>query len=213
MDYKAIETYYNGYRFRSRLEARWAVFFDSMKIRYLYENEGFERFFEDEGPSIKYLPDFYLPDYDLFAEVKGIRHRGQMTKEDAYKMSWMIDYDGPCKQGIIMLGNIPESKGADTMDWAVWLWTGKGLAWQYFMQDYPPHIETDQCVSDIRHPDSAPVEFDKNDDYVLTESVCFQWESDCGIPYRSKKTIVEKSLQAARAARFEHNETPIIGGY
>ena len=27
-DIKAIETYYKGYRFRSRLEARWAVFFD-----------------------------------------------------------------------------------------------------------------------------------------------------------------------------------------
>jgi hypothetical protein len=26
---KAIETQYNGYRFRSRLEARWAVFFDA----------------------------------------------------------------------------------------------------------------------------------------------------------------------------------------
>jgi len=25
---KAIETQYRGYRFRSRLEARWAVFFD-----------------------------------------------------------------------------------------------------------------------------------------------------------------------------------------
>jgi hypothetical protein len=27
---KAIETSYKGYRFRSRLEARWAVFFDAL---------------------------------------------------------------------------------------------------------------------------------------------------------------------------------------
>ena len=39
---KAIETEYNGYRFRSRLEARWAVFFDAMGIKYEYEPEGFE---------------------------------------------------------------------------------------------------------------------------------------------------------------------------
>jgi hypothetical protein len=29
MSAKAIETHYKGYRFRSRLEARWAVFFDT----------------------------------------------------------------------------------------------------------------------------------------------------------------------------------------
>ena len=39
---KAIETVYNGYRFRSRLEARWAVFFDALGVKYEYEAEGFE---------------------------------------------------------------------------------------------------------------------------------------------------------------------------
>lgn len=50
---KPIETEYKGYRFRSRLEARWAVFFDALGIEYQYEPEGFEL------PSGKrYLPDF-----------------------------------------------------------------------------------------------------------------------------------------------------------
>lgn len=31
---KAIETYYKGYMFRSRLEARWAVFFDASGIKW-----------------------------------------------------------------------------------------------------------------------------------------------------------------------------------
>lgn len=39
---KAIETVNNGYKFRSRLEARWAVFFDTLEIEYQYEPEGFE---------------------------------------------------------------------------------------------------------------------------------------------------------------------------
>ena len=39
MDIKPIETVYNGYRFRSRLEARWAVFFDAAGIEYEYEPE------------------------------------------------------------------------------------------------------------------------------------------------------------------------------
>lgn len=52
---KAIETRYKGYHFRSRLEARWAVFFDALGIEWQYEPEGFEL------PSGKYLPDFFLP--------------------------------------------------------------------------------------------------------------------------------------------------------
>ncbi|WP_186156798.1 hypothetical protein [Burkholderia gladioli] len=50
---KAIETQYKGYRFRSRLEARWAVFFDALGIRWEYEPEGFELGFGE-----RYLPDF-----------------------------------------------------------------------------------------------------------------------------------------------------------
>lgn len=81
---RAIETVYNGYRFRSRLEARWAVFFDALGVKYEYEPEGFEL------PSGKrYLPDFRVKCYgdrgvrdaepfDLYIEVKG-----HMTQKDA----------------------------------------------------------------------------------------------------------------------------------
>lgn len=62
---KVIETVYNGYRFRSRLEARWAVFFDALNIHYDYEPEGF-----DLGEDGWYLPDFWLPQVKMWAEVK-----------------------------------------------------------------------------------------------------------------------------------------------
>jgi hypothetical protein len=42
MTIKPIETHYKGYRFRSRLEARWAVFFDELGLRWEYEREGFD---------------------------------------------------------------------------------------------------------------------------------------------------------------------------
>lgn len=64
---KAIETQYKGYRFRSRLEARWAVFFDALGIEWEYEKEGF-----DLGDAGWYLPDFWLPDAQTWVEVKGI---------------------------------------------------------------------------------------------------------------------------------------------
>lgn len=63
---KAIETHYNGYRFRSRLEARWAVFFDALGIEYQYEPEGF-----DLGEAGWYLPDFWLPQQKYWIEIKG----------------------------------------------------------------------------------------------------------------------------------------------
>lgn len=62
---KPIETEYNGYRFRSRLEARWAVFFDALKVEYQYELEGFDLYYNG-----KYLPDFFLPKSNAFIEVK-----------------------------------------------------------------------------------------------------------------------------------------------
>lgn len=64
MSIQAIETKYKGYRFRSRAEARWAVFFDHMGYAWEYEPEGFTL------PSGWYLPDFYIKGIG-FAEVKG----------------------------------------------------------------------------------------------------------------------------------------------
>lgn len=66
---KPIETRYKGYRFRSRLEARWAVFFEEMKLDWIYEPEGFQL------PSgVWYLPDFFVKSpekcLDYFYEVK-----------------------------------------------------------------------------------------------------------------------------------------------
>lgn len=66
MTLQAIETRYGGHRFRSRTEARWAVFFDALGIRWDYEKDGF-----DLGGEGQYLPDFWLPAFKCYAEVKG----------------------------------------------------------------------------------------------------------------------------------------------
>lgn len=62
-----IQTTYAGCRFRSRLEARWAVFFDHLGIEWRYEPEGF-LVGTDNRP---YLPDFWLPVQKIWLEVKG----------------------------------------------------------------------------------------------------------------------------------------------
>lgn len=72
---KAIQTRYKGYKFRSRLEARWAVFFDACGEKWIYEPEGFD--FSDcnslSDPELslrKYLPDFWLPRIQTWIEIK-----------------------------------------------------------------------------------------------------------------------------------------------
>ena len=60
----AIPTNYAGHRFRSRLEARWAVLFDHLGIGWQYEPQGFTI---GDRP---YLPDFLL-ECGTWVEVKG----------------------------------------------------------------------------------------------------------------------------------------------
>jgi hypothetical protein len=65
MTIQAIETSYRGMLLRSRTEARWAVFFDELRIQYQYEPEGFDL------DGVRYLPDFRLTGIPLWFEVKG----------------------------------------------------------------------------------------------------------------------------------------------
>lgn len=79
--HKAITTHYNGYKFRSRLEARWAVFFDAAGLAYEYEKEGFEL---STGDS--YLPDFWLPGLQIWFEVKP--SGGELGSDTCRKLIW-----------------------------------------------------------------------------------------------------------------------------
>jgi hypothetical protein len=51
---RPIETHYRGYRFRSRLEARWALCLDAVDLKWEYEPEGYNM------DGTLYLPDFRL---------------------------------------------------------------------------------------------------------------------------------------------------------
>jgi len=89
---KAIETSYKGYRFRSRLEARWAVFFDSLGLEWEYEPEGF-----DLGEDGWYLPDFRLIRSNTYIEIKPRKELRESTrfylagKMRRYDEDWRCD--------------------------------------------------------------------------------------------------------------------------
>lgn len=81
---KPIETHYAGCKFRSRLEARWAVFFDTLRIQWRYEPEGFEIECRD-GETRRYLPDFWLPGLTTWVEVKG-----QIDAAELDRLCWIV---------------------------------------------------------------------------------------------------------------------------
>lgn len=61
---RVIEPIYDGYRFRSRTEAKWAVFWNHIGLPFAYEKEGY-----DLGETC-YLPDYFIPAFDAFVEIK-----------------------------------------------------------------------------------------------------------------------------------------------
>jgi hypothetical protein len=70
MSIKPIQTLYKGYRFRSRLEARWAVFLDAIQANWTYEPEGYEL------SAGWYLPDFFVEYSPSFSANMNVGSRG-----------------------------------------------------------------------------------------------------------------------------------------
>ena len=101
-------TKYNGYNFRSRLEARWAVFFDALGIKYHYE---YRDFLLPSGK--RYLPDFFLPNFyplsdciegtrGIYAEIKHVFD--EKSKDKCRQLCEMTHTD------CLMLESVPDFK-------------------------------------------------------------------------------------------------------
>lgn len=98
----SIPTRYHGYLCRSRLEARWMVFFESIGLEFNYELDGFEF-----AEGTRYLPDFYFPQIRMWGEVKPYELTGKQQRQanllvEASKRDMLLligppdfkDYDG-----------------------------------------------------------------------------------------------------------------------
>ena len=89
---QAIQTCYRGYRFRSRLEARWAVFFDALRLSWEYEPEGF-----DLGGGELYLPDFRVVSPQGAVTWYEVKPSSETTSEklDQFKLRLREEVDFP----------------------------------------------------------------------------------------------------------------------
>lgn len=219
MTIKPIETEYNGHKFRSRLEARWAVFFDKASIKYTYEAKGYE----DENGN-RYLPDFYLPDFDTHVEVKGDRPEAW---DELIKASKMIKWGGEIRR-ILILSEIPTIFDGGMWHFPCMYWRGQSddmrVGWWFFQSsgdrvighisrsEYiePFWINDDEIVCTCR----PEMSFQAVSDTVLRNELWW-WRELRGKPtYGDKRfqyeanSAVFNALKEAAEARFEYGETP-----
>lgn len=179
MSIAPIETKYRGYRFRSRLEARWAVFFDAANIAWEYEKDGYN------VNGRHYLPDFYLPQQDAFFEVKGTN-----------------DYDEALLQGladvthkpvVLAVGNIPEGQNCDYDE----NWSG----FQMFFPSDEPQDDFAVASGDkdmfLRCDGCGRIQL-MNACYATLKDGCCEGDRLMPLGY---------AFEAARSARFEHGQS------
>ena len=176
---KPIETKYNGYFFRSRLEARWAVFFDALGIKYEYEKEGFDI------DGVRYLPDFYLPDYSCWVEIKP-------DSFTDYYGSKINDFAKATKDKFILISGIPKAE-------------------EYNVHMLASNNESDELIENL--PDEQYVfalarRAEKPELCILGEHSAFNLINDTTDDgERWPITMeLEKAYEAAMRERFEFND-------
>jgi hypothetical protein len=102
--FSAIQTRVNGYHCRSRLEARWIVFFTELGFEFWYEPEGYRL-----SNGLLYLPDFYFPQIRMYGEVKP----EVLTRDEMDKAGGLVLDSG---KALILLVGPPDFKTYD----AIW---------------------------------------------------------------------------------------------
>lgn len=188
----AIETQYKGYRFRSRLEARWAVFFDALGIAWEYEKEGY-----DLGAAGYYLPDFWLPGLQCWLEVKG-KEPTQLELGRAAALAEATRHDVFLFAGAIAVPGENDVCGPDGESGYLVTPDGGG----------DNHYRWTDCP----HCGRVGLEFEARADRLPCHlSGCprqSQW-ADKGYNGNSPRLIA--AYEAAAGARFEHGERPGVG--
>ena len=182
-DIRPIETRYAGCRFRSRLEARWAVFFDYLGIRWTYESQGFKL------PDRRlYLPDFFLTESQIYVEVKGDLGKLDISLLEAFVLHG--------ERELIIVGPLPEPPGPKHS----WSWVKLEAVPEE--QGGPPTMVWSQSTA---FTPSGPTRTDTSGaDPYECGSVAEILVPEIGMYTQSLEE--DAAYRAARSARFEHGE-------
>lgn len=203
----AIPTRYAGCHFRSRLEARWAVFFDTLGIRWEYEPQGFTGYYGKP-----YLPDFHLPDVDVRTAGRGpyveVKPTYDALHADGCRIGACVDWgQTPMSQtGLLILGPIPDPRfGVPAHSIVWWDQEQKGLCHHqlafhntyddnWMLMSYSPEPYGGWDSASGLPPHATPV------------ATSLDAMGVGALPWKGGY-IVARALTAARSARFEHGQS------
>jgi hypothetical protein len=201
---KPIQTRYKGYHFRSRLEARYAVFFDALGLDWEYENEGF-----DLGNGVYYLPDFCVTSIDgsvYYYEIKPKNGACINDKVDALSSIFTKNYnESPeyCRttyRDIVLLCGDPYLLVIENSHWENFICPRCG-----FIHPYDQY-----CFSCDMHTESGrgnPIY-----DSVIFKGVKYT-PSTGNIDFADDisktryEVLIMNAALSARSARFEHDQS------
>ena len=206
----AIQTRYAGHLFRSRLEARWAVFFDALGIEWKYEHEGYE------VDGHKYLPDFYLPKSNDWCEVKGDTNG---LRNDFDKIGAILGPNSPLPgfvegaSSLILLGDIPLVEDFSTAFHPA-LFRPKGVGttsrgWSVFLSIKSGESAVLMCLAESSYMGMF-LGLTVADD-VLSNRDSDGWDvSPCVLRTAIRFRSIQSAYAKARSARFEHGESGAV---
>jgi len=187
------ETHYKNISFPSQLEAQWAVFFDALGITYEYEPERDE---VDFGIGVaSYIPDFFLPDLNLWVEVKPVSLM-KMSYGDRKKCEgWAKDRDG-----ILILIGPPSIPRESTSKHEYLTWMPKKN--QFFLGDHWWWCECMKCGRvDIRPYGGNPVDCDET---CFPEATVDLFGEEVPDPEGQRSKRLREACHRAKAYEFQH---------
>jgi hypothetical protein len=201
---KAIPTEYAGCRFRSRLEARWAVFFDTLGIKWQYEHEGYQTsagwYLPDFSISMEHVQPTEVEFRMLFAEVKG----AEIRQGEADRCAALTG-PGGLDAYVLTLGRIPDPRSVPICELSDVQMTGWWLGGRYpvqlFRNGYPFRLAGKGLsgmgrddLESIRGDFAEPIQCSHQDGYLNHQCI------------RGVRPPLSDALRAARSARFGVHE-------
>lgn len=162
-----IETEYKGYLFRSRLEARWAVFFDHMNIPFEYEKEGYNL------NGRWYLPDFWMPSWDCWLEIKPEIPNLRGEEKEEYLLCSKLAKQN--KKNVLLIGGNPWSNDESigdyqnhTLEYGIAIFTVPELITEKFNFDTNIYKNRMLNLDDQNIESSLNPTFYTEDDYLFS---------------------------------------------
>jgi len=199
---KPIETRAYGCRFRSRLEARYAVFMTELGVEWKYELEGFAL------ESGNYLPDFFLP---------GVGENGIWLEIKPHGLGSYFGFCASRTEGMPQIHDARLYEFADlAQDVGQSFYVAYGLPSDAYLSHSPDYHEEGMleapwdpfmwCICGCGK--TAGIQFDGRSDRLDCKRAGCSQSSHGDKGYSHDHPLIVRAVTAARSARFEHGEAP-----